>query len=85
MRISWLHVRGFIIPVLDPFFRRSLSYATMKSVTEFGLLHWEMIDWGGIYRGRGVGGVDGGKRVGVGSQNKSSSHYLLNQLNESNK
>ena len=31
------------------------------------------------------GGVDGGKMVGGGIQNKIPSNYLLNQLNESNK
>ena len=35
-----------------------------------------MLEGRGIYRGRGVG---------RGSQNKSSSHYFLNQLNVSNK
>ena len=71
-----LHVRGFLLSVPDIFCRSPCSSAKIKSVIEFGVLYWKMLDGGGIYRGRGIGG---------GSQNKSSSHYFLNQLNVSSK
>ena len=76
MRGRRLHMRGFLLSVPYPFCRSPCGSETVKSVIEFGVLYWKMLKGGGIYRGRGIGG---------GSQNKSSSHYFLNQLNVSNK